>query len=244
MGNTEKPSQERKIALFKLELEVRLHSKLHEEEWEDLENDHYVEKLLDGTLSCSAVAEKVRHRRQIYGQSEMSQDSATRTLSKIDKEPESLSVLALLVAEEAAQDMEVQAFRKKVLGGQYLPSHKVTNWLQEKAREDEPATWWVKDYPIPSDQLVHHIIAITTSEGDTQYKLKLHIPQPPLPLGINVPLSQCLTFRFLFYRDLDSDAIRELPLAINGTLEDLRQLSERLAKEYAWTEADATLFVL
>jgi hypothetical protein len=31
---------------------------------------------------------------------------------------------------------------------------------------------------------------------------------------------------------------------MNGTLEDLRQLSERLAEEYAWTAADATLFVL
>src|SRR6266496_3844124 len=79
MGNTEKPSQERKKALFKLEIEVRLHGKLREEEWEDLITDHNVEKLLDGTLSCSAVAEKVRRRRQIYGQSEMSQDSAART---------------------------------------------------------------------------------------------------------------------------------------------------------------------
>jgi len=244
MGNSEKPYPDLEITLIKLELELRLHDDLREEEWEDLRSDHYVDKLLDGTLTCSAVADTVRRRRQIYGQSEMSQDSAARTLSKEDKEPESLSVLARLVAEEAAQDMEVQAFRKKVLGGQYLPSHKVTNWLQEKAREDEPATWWVKDYPIPSDQLVHHIIAITTSEGDTQHKLELHIPQPPLALGMNVPLSECLTFRFLFYREPGSEEIKEIPTAMNGTLEALRQLSERLAKEYAWTAADATLFVL
>ena len=121
---------------------------------------------------------------------------------------------------------------------------KVSNWLQEKAREDEPATWWLKDYPIPSDQLAYHIIAITTSEGVTQHKLELHIPPPPLALGMNVPLSECLTFRFLFYREPDSDEIREIPTAINGILEDLRQLSERLAEEYAWTAADATLFVL
>ncbi len=244
MDNSEKPYPDLEITLIKLELELRLHDDLREEEWEDLRSDHYVDKLLDGTLTCSAVADTVRRRRQIYGQSEMSQDSAARTLSKEDKEPESLSVLSLLVAEEAAQDMEVQAFRKKVLGGQYLPSHKVTNWLQEKAREDEPATWWVKDYPIPSDQLVHHIIAITTSEGDTQHKLELHIPQPPLALGMNVPLSECLTFRFLFYREPGSEEIKEIPTAMNGTLEALRQLSERLAKEYAWTAADATLFVL
>ena len=233
MGNTEKPSQERKIALFKLELEVRLHSKLHEEEWEDLVHDHYIEELLDGTLSCSEVADTVRRRRQIYGQSEMSQESAARTFSKQDKEPESLSVLAHLVAEEVSKDMGVQAFRTKVLGGQYLPSHKVTNWIQEKAREDEPATWWVKDYPIPSDQLAYHIIAITTSEGVTQHKLELHIPQPPLALGMNVPLSECLTFRFLFYREPGSEEIKEIPTTMNKTLETLRQLSERLAKEYA-----------
>ena len=244
MSNTEKPYPDLKITLIKLELEARLHGDLREEEWEDLRNDHYVDKLLDGTLSCSEVADTVRRRRQIYGQSEMSQDSAARTLSKEDKEPESLSVLARLVAEEVSKDMGVQAFRTKVLGGQCLPSHKVTNWIQEKAREDEPATWWVKDYPIPSDQLAHHIIAITTSEGDTQHKLELHIPQPPLALGMNVPLSECLTFRFLFYREPDSDEIREIPTAMNGTLEALRQLSERLAKEYAWTAADATLFVL
>src|SRR6266566_9305405 len=194
MSNTEKPYPDLEITLLKLELEARLHGDLREEEWEDLVNDHYVDKLLDGTLSCSEVANTVRRRRQIYGQSEMSQDSAARTLSKQDKEPESLSVLARLVAEEAAQDMGVQAFRTQVLGGQCLPSHKVTNWIQERAREDEPATWWVKDYPIPSDQLVHHVIAITTSEGDTQHKLELHIPQSPLALGINVPLSECLTF--------------------------------------------------
>ena len=129
MSNTEKLYPDLKITLIKLELELRLHGDLREEEWEDLENDHYVEKLLDGSLSCSEVADKVRHRRQVYGQSEMSQDSAARTLSKQDKEPESLNVLSLLVAEEAAQDMGVQAFRTKVLGGQYLPSHKVTNWI-------------------------------------------------------------------------------------------------------------------
>src|SRR6266496_3426767 len=153
MSNSEKPYPDLEITLIKLELGARLHGDLREEEWEDLRSDHYVEKLLDGTLSCSAVAEKVRRRRQIYGQSEMSQDSVPRTLSKQDKEPESLSVLARLVAEEAAQDMEVQAFRKKVLGGQYLPSHKVTNWIQEKAGEDGPATWWVKNLPISSDQI-------------------------------------------------------------------------------------------
>src|SRR3989442_7046373 len=125
----------------------------------------------------------------------MSQDSVARKLSKEDKESESLSVLARLVAEEVSKDKGVQAFRPKVLGDQCLSLQEVSNWLQEKAREDEPATWWVKDYPIPSDQLVHHVIAITTSEGDTQRKLKLHIPQPPLPLGMNVPLSACLTFR-------------------------------------------------
>src|SRR5207247_10212832 len=70
-------------------------------------------------------------------------------------------------------------------------------------------SWWVKDYPIPSDQLVHHIIAITTSEGDTQHKLELHIPQPPLALGMNVPLSECLTFRFLFYREPGSERSEE-----------------------------------
>ena len=244
MGNTEKPSQERKIALFKLELEVRLHSKLHEEEWEDLENDHYVEKLLDGTLSCSAVAEKVRHRRQIYGQSEMSQDSAARTFSKQDMEPERLSVLARLVAEEVSKDMGVQAFRTKVLGGQYLPSHKVTNWIQEKAGEDGPATWWLKNLPISSDQIEYRSVTRKISEGVDQHMLELRIPSMSIFVGNDMSFSEWIHFRFLFYREPDSDEIREIPTAMNGTLEALRQLSERLAKEYAWTAADATLFVL
>jgi hypothetical protein len=249
MSNSEQPNRELDIILIKLELEAHLHGDLREEEWEDLINDHYVDKLLDGTLTRSEVADTVRRRRQIYGQNEMSQESASRSFSKQNKEPDRLSVLARLVAEEVSKDMGVQEFRTQVLGGQCLSLQHVTNWIQEKAREDQPATWWVKDYPISSDQLVHHVIAMTTSEGNTQYKLKLHIPQPPLPqppipLGPDVPLSECLTFRFLFYREPDSDEIREIPTASNGVLETLRQLSKRLAEEYAWTAADAALFVL
>ena len=56
--------------------------------------------------------------------------------------------------------------------------------------------------------------------------------------------SEWIHIRFLIYREPGSDEIKEIPTAIKGTLEALRQLSERLAKEYAWTEADATLFVL
>ena len=80
MSDTKKPYPDLEITLIKLELEARLHGDLRQEEWEDLRNDHYVAKLLDGTLSFSEVADTVRRRRQIYGQSEMSQDSAARKL--------------------------------------------------------------------------------------------------------------------------------------------------------------------
>ena len=55
MSNIEKPSQKLEIARKKHEIELYLFDKLREEEWEDLVNDHYVEKLLDGPLSCSKV---------------------------------------------------------------------------------------------------------------------------------------------------------------------------------------------
>ena len=176
MSNIEKPYPDLEITLIKLELALRLHGDLREEEWEDLKNDHYVDKLLDSTLSCSEVADTIRRRRQIYGQSDMSQDSPARKLSKEDKEPESLSVLSLLVAEEAAQDMEVQAFRKKVLGGQYLPSHKVTNWLQAKAGEDGPATWWLKNLPISSDQIEYRAVTRKISGGVDQTHARVTYP--------------------------------------------------------------------
>ncbi len=244
MSITEEPSQERKKALFKLELEVRLHGKLCEEEWEDLVHDHYVAELLEGTLSCSEVADRVRHLRQVYGQRGMSRDRSPRKPSKQDKEPENLKVLSLLVAEEAAQDMGVQAFRTKVLGGQYLSLHEVSNWIKEKAGKDGLPTWWLMNVPLPSNEIHYDEITTLTSERVFQHHIELHIPQLPLPLGIDVPLSECVTFRFLCYREPGSDDIKEIPTTFNGISEDLRQLSERLAEEYAWTAADATLFIL
>ena len=174
----------------------------------------------------------------------MSQDSAARKLSKQDKEPESLSVLARLVAEEVSKDMGVQAFRTQVLGGQCLPSHKVTNWIQEKAGEDGPATWWLKNLPISSDQIEYRSVTRKISEGVDQHMLELRIPSMSIFVGSDMSFSEWIHFRFLFYREPGSDDIKEIPTANKGTLEDLRQLSERLAEEYAWTAADATLFVL
>src|SRR6266487_1574239 len=106
------------------------------------------------------------------------------------------------------------------------------------------ATWWLMNVPLPSNEIHYDEITTLTSERVFQHHIELHIPQLPLPLGMNVPLSECLTFRFLFYREPGSDDIKEIPTTFNGISEDLRQLSERLANEYGWTEADATLFVL
>src|SRR5258706_11310391 len=95
-----------KIERIKREIELLLHSPLRDEEWEDLIEENYIEELLDDTLTSSEVAEKVRRRRQVYGQHGAKRDKAPRMLSEQEaKKPSGrLEALSILVAQEAAKD--------------------------------------------------------------------------------------------------------------------------------------------
>ena len=117
MRNTEEGKRAPKIARIRREIEILLHSPLHEEEWENLVEEHYVEELLEDTLTTREVADKVRRRRQVYGQRGAKRGNASPLLSEQKAKESSgrLKALSILVAEEATRRSRYRHFVQRSL---------------------------------------------------------------------------------------------------------------------------------
>lgn len=233
--------REQKVELIRREIEILLHSPLRNEEWDDLVEENYIDEVLDDLLPSSEVAEKVRRRRQVYGQQEAKRDKAPRMLSEQEaKKPSGrLEALSILVAQEATKDTEVQKFRNEVLNGKLLSLDAVEEWIQEQAKKDGPHTWWLEDIALP-ENLGHYRVedAMAVLLANPQARLDV-----PMRLSIR-PAKNHSQFRFLEYGVPGNNEKKEIPTAIDGVLEQLNLLSERLAEEFGWTKAEATLFIL
>src|SRR5437763_2835737 len=139
MKKAEHARQEAKIARIRREIEIILHSPLHEEECEDLVEEGYIEEHLEyGSPPTSEIAEKVKRRRQVYGKRGPKRANAPHMLSEQEMKESSgrLKALSLLVAQEAAKEESVQRFRSEVLGGELLSLEAVEGWIQEQANLD------------------------------------------------------------------------------------------------------------
>lgn len=246
MKKREDSQRELKIARFRREIEILLHDPLREEEWVDLVEEGYIEELLSGDspLTGSEIADKVRKRRQVYGQRGAKKGRASLILSQQEvKDPSGrLKALSLLVAQEAAKDEEVQAFRTEVLSGKLLALEEVEGWIQKQAKAEGSYTWLISEVPI-ADQMIDQAIGAAINVRITDKR------EPLLPFTgkVNVRITthkDNFLFHFLKYSTPDAEEHKEIPTSLGGTLERLRWLSGKLAEEYGWTEAEATVFVL
>lgn len=255
-------SRELKTIRVRGEIEMLLHGHLSEEEWQDLVEDHYIEEILRGDLSSREVADKVRHRRKVYGQRGAKRDKATKILSeKETKKPSGyVRTLSILIAQEAAKDPEVQAFRTDVFHEKLLSFEAVEGWILEQFSRDGIPTWWLKEIPI-AGTLMNEGFVKTTPQEHSEYGtfipdvfVKIFPDEQPIDqiaLQLHLPLSfpmsslmEVFHFRFLSYGTPESNDTKEIPTAHNGILARLRVLSQRLAQEYSWSEAEATIFIL
>ena len=101
MKNTVDTRRKIKVESFRREIDLLLPSPLRDEEWEDLLEEQYIQELLDDALTSSEVAEKVRRRRQVYGQRGVKRDKAPQMLSEQEaKKPSGhIEALSILVAD-------------------------------------------------------------------------------------------------------------------------------------------------
>ena len=71
-----------KMTLIRKEIDALLSSPSTEDEWDDLVEDQYIEELLQKERSIKSVADKLRHRRRVYGKREKLQSNEPDMLSK------------------------------------------------------------------------------------------------------------------------------------------------------------------
>jgi hypothetical protein len=249
MKENQNIQQLQKLARIRREIEIFLHSPLHEEEWEDLVEERFIEELLnDDDLSCSWVAEKVRRRRQVYGQRGVKRGNGTHMLTEQEvKEPSGrLKALSILVAQEAAKDEEVQAIRTELLGGELLSLDAVEEWIHKQAEADGRHTWWLTAIPFLQNSRLENSqldLALGTLIRHGLFERQKQITYTSNNFEVLLG-AENFFFRFLAYSVPESEEKKEIPTRYEGKLERLRQLSERLAQEYGWTEAQSTVFVL
>ena len=122
-----------------------------------------------------------------------------------------------------------RGFRETALGGRLLQAAQIEPWIQQQARDDGPATHWVR---VPLSR-GNRLTADATGFSITP---ALSISGSERPIGF--------ALESLDYGVPDDNWTRCIPVALGGTLGQLRLLSEELADSYGWQKAQAVLFVL
>jgi hypothetical protein len=136
--------------------------------------------------------------------------------------------LSVLLAEDAAQDEEVESFRADVLGGDLLAVDQVQEWIATRREQDGHPTRFV-EVARPSDAVENLALRAHTLLFPGQY----------LPVTND-------RFSFLAFPDRTGEGawVARVPVAAGGVLDRLRALSEALTGDYGWQPAQATAFVL
>jgi hypothetical protein len=141
--------------------------------------------------------------------------------------------LSLLLYENASKDAGVRAFRSEVLNNTLLDREGVDGWIKQQAEVDGEATVWLKEIPIPREQKAA-VLKWLSRRQDCQ---ALNIELPASFIGWSIG-SHVVRY------GASGEWANAVATSLDGVLERLRNLSERLAGEYSWQEAQATIFVL
>jgi len=136
--------------------------------------------------------------------------------------------VSLVMAEEAAAEPGVVAFRREYVGEGLLPWERVDSWIKRQAKRDGPASTWLQVL-VPDDRKMRHGFG-------------RHTPDRPIEISREQP-AQGASWWALKYAFPDGSP-RAVHVRYGGVLDQLRYLSERLAKRYSWSETGAVLFVL
>jgi len=140
------------------------------------------------------------------------------------------TVLAILLARDAAREKVVREFRERALGGQVLPLERVEDWLTKQAAKDGEPTVWLQDVAVPSG---HEILRVP-------HRWEV-FTRPALSISARHPARASS-------RSLVCARLGAPPLAFitrsGGVLEELREIGQRLARQFGWAPMQATLFIL
>jgi hypothetical protein len=151
-----------------------------------------------------------------------------RRSPELDARAEALSCLIRLQAQE---ELRVQVFRERHLSAVLLQEAEVVAWVKERSEEEGVPTQFAL-LPLPRDCQVS-----VGEDGAVTFS-------PPVTItnlsGGRIEVQA----RMLTYAGPADTRPRRIAVAQGGVLDELRSLSEHLAKRYHWDAAQATIFVL
>ncbi|MBN1460104.1 MAG: hypothetical protein JXA57_11230 [Armatimonadetes bacterium] len=137
--------------------------------------------------------------------------------------------LSCLLAREAAVLPEVVEFRRKYLGGEVLAWKDMEDWILRQAEADSGYSQYI-EVVIPEDTVVRPTLSGLVVES-------------PVPLA-ELRTEGGVRARFLEYGVEGGTWVESVPVRSGGVLDELRKLSDRLARSYSWKTDQATVFVL
>jgi len=225
------------------QLEKALRRRLSDSQWEYLVRKRFVASYQDGEDKLSDLVREARD--LIATGSPVAQEPAEPTMLDLgardkmaasdgDGVQERLRTLAIGLAAIASRDKSVAAFRKEHLSQGLLYWPDMEGWIERKALEDGPATTWLDQVPVPPDRELCELSPIPA--------LRIG-PSPGLTIDSSYP-AHGAGWRQLQYALPGHRAISWENTRDEGVLDRLRTISEALAQEYNWQEAQATTFVL
>lgn len=137
--------------------------------------------------------------------------------------------LSRLLALEAGQAAEVVGFRERHLAEGLLDLESIGEWIALQAEAQGAPSLYVE-------------IALPAG---TQVKATPHgmVAKSEVPVS-ELPIEGAVRAKLLKYSFPGAPYVQAVPVSAGSTLDELRRLSERLAKSYSWQADQATVFVL
>lgn len=207
------------------ELETRLKDRFTEKLWSYLFDMGFVEDVINGAEDADYLEGQARRVLEVGRQLRPPPVNVARSEGPTAGE-ERAWALSQLASAEARDDPDVVRFRRTFLDGRILQWTAVNAWVQERAGLDGPVT---RDLTV----VLRETTSVSWEPG--QYRI-----DPPLHR-----IEVCkISARTLDYAGPDDEWVRRVRVAAGGILDKLRVLAESLAKAYAWTPAQATVFIL
>lgn len=221
---------------------------LTEGEWNLLVKKYFIEEIRRDGETCIRAAKEVREWREAThspkldeSEKEIDENKKVDMLSEdeVQASANRSVTISVIVAQEAREDAGVKQFRSQVLADKLLSPEEAREWIAQQVEADGPPTIWVTNIPLPS--------------MDEEIMLKLTPERSPFTLGFPICRVELPTGQIIGHLGSQIHPLQygrpdgwtdSVPTTFGGTLECLRQLSERLAESHKWTTAQATLFVL
>lgn len=157
------------------------------------------------------------------------EDKPTKTGEMTTDDRDRRYALSRLLAIEAERSPEVQGFCERHLEGRRMKWADIGDWIQGRAAAEGEPSQYVQVVLPPGATL-----RVTTSGN---------LVESSVPLK-DLEVEGKVEAKFLSYGVPGGKWVRSVPVKHGGALDELRRLSERLAREYSWTKDQATVFVL